>query len=197
MSTVESHFSREAKRYQSASTSGLWDWWRGRERAAIFALLQPRPGETILDAGSGAGYYSEWLQRVGAKPVATDLSKAMVRQVRDRLRIPAFVANLESFRMKPIFPAVLCAGALEFCPHPGRAVRCLATGLAPGGRLVVMLPALSISGRLYREFHRRHGLRIQLFSRARIAKFAAAAGLRITAFSGIGFNHVVRMERAR
>lgn len=195
LAEVERHFSAEAASYTHASGSGLWDFWRKRERRAIMALLKPRPGEMIFDAGCGAGYYTEFLRLLRVNVVAADLSPAMVGEVHRRLGVPALVANLEELGMRGPFDAVLCAGALEFCPHPAKALQSMASLLSPTGRVVVMLPAEGIPGRLYRAFHRRHGFRIQLFSHARLQRMARRSGLEIDRISRIGFNHVVRMKR--
>ena len=194
--SVAAHFSREAREYAEASESGLWRWWRRREQGAIWRRLMPRRGELILDAGSGAGHYSALLWREGAEVVATDLSPAMARQVKRRLRVPVFVSNLEAVALRPVFDAVVCAGALEFCPHPLRAFRCLAPCLKDGrSRLVVMLPAEGLAGRLYAAFHLRHGLSINLFSRRRISQLARASGLVVTHLDRVGFNYVVRLQK--
>lgn len=193
---AEEHFSREAAAYDHASTTGLWAWWRGHERRAIWRLLRPSAGERILDAGCGAGYYSEHLLRSGAEVTATDLSPSMALQARRRLAVPAFAANLEQVALRGTFDAVLCAGALEFCPHPARAISRLAMLIDPGrGRLVLMLPSASVPGALYRQYHRGHGLEIRLFSRSWLQRLADARRLRVTGWGTIGFNHVVRLER--
>lgn len=189
------YFEREAEGYSAASKSGLWDWWRAKERAAIWKLLRPRRGESVLDAGCGAGYYSEHLLREGCRVTATDLSEGMVREAARRLGIPAFVGNLETLQTEERFDAVLCAGALEFVPKPGLAIASMARSVAPGGRLVLMLPHTGISARGYRMFHRRHGMEINLFNRTRLQKAATHADMRVTAWGSIGFNWVVRMER--
>lgn len=188
------HFSRVSGRYARATHSGLWDWWRRRERATIMAALRPRAGERLLDAGCGAGYYAEYLAGVGAEVMATDLSLPMAREVRRRLpAVPTFVADLAAPPLRPCFDGVLCAGALEFCPRPARVIRALGRLLLPGGRLVLMLPTRGIIGSLYRAHHRRNGLRIHLFSRRWILRVARAGGLRVVEWRRVGFNLVVRL----
>lgn len=191
------HFSRVSGRYARATHSGLWDWWRRRERRAVMDRLRPRPGEHLLDAGCGAGYYAEWLWAEGAVVMATDLSLPMVREVRRRLpAVPVFVSDLAAPPMgKGAFDGVVCAGALEFCPRPARAVAALAGLVRPGGRLVLMLPIRSLTGFLYRAYHRRNGLRIHLFSARWVERVAARAGLHVAESRRLGFNIIVRLER--
>lgn len=191
---VVEHFSREAASYRHASDRGVWGWWRERERREIFRLLHPRRGESMLDAGCGAGYYTGHLLSSGVEVVAMDLSLPMLRQAKRQSDVPAFVGDIEKFTLLCRFDAVLCAGALEFCPHPVRAIRCMARLLGRrGSRLVLMLPADGVPGRLYRRFHARNKLAVRLFSRARIERIAATAGLRVSEWGSVGFNHVVRL----
>jgi demethylmenaquinone methyltransferase/2-methoxy-6-polyprenyl-1,4-benzoquinol methylase len=196
---VAEYFREEAGAYQEASTSGLWDWWRRRELAAVFRALKPRAGELVLDAGCGAGYYSVQLRKAGAEVIACDYVPAMARQAARTSGVPVFVADLHRFALAPRFDAVLCAGALEFCSDPETAVAQLATALGPGpqARLVLMLPSESVPGRIYRRFHRRHGFEIQLFSAERLRRMADGAGLRLVALRRVGFNFVAAMEPIR
>ena len=191
---VDDWFSQRAAEYTAASDRGLWQWWRRRECAAIMALLRPRPRELVLDAGSGSGYYSARLLERRARVVALDLALPMAAAARRHLGIGAVAASLDATPFRPAFPAILCAGALEFCPNPEACVASMARALAPGGRLVVMLPAAGLPGRLYRAYHRRHGIEIHLFSRTRVAMMGRRAGLRLRAIRPIGFNWVVRFE---
>jgi ubiquinone/menaquinone biosynthesis C-methylase UbiE len=193
---VKEHFSAEAEKYQKASQSGFWNVVRRYERNAIMRLLRPSPGEFMLDAGSGAGYYSEHLKAMGVEVIASDLSPQMAHQVIRRLQVPTFVADLEHMTLRPRFDAVLCAGALEFCPHPERAIACMARGLAPRGRLVAMLPRTGVAGRIYRTFHRSHQIEVQLFSPRRLSLIASRLNLRVDALAMVGMNYVVRMRKA-
>ena len=185
-SRTQDFFETEAGRYTLRSDSGFWGWWRRRERSAIWRLLRPRPGELILDAGSGTGYYSRALTEAKARPVAVDFSPAMVAGLALALDVPAFAADLHRPFTRPVFDAVLCAGALEFCDAPELALRQMARALRPGPgvRLVAML--------LYARYHRRHELKLQLFPPRRIQAMARQAGLRVDEAGTVGFNYVIR-----
>lgn len=193
---VADHFTDRASEYGSASSSGLWKAWRAMERRAIWRLLRPTAGERILDAGCGAGYYSEHLIASGAEVCATDLSASMTRETARRLHVPAFVSNLEHIPLTGKFDAVLCAGALEFCNDPVAAMIAMAALVAPQGRLVIMLPADGIGGKIYRCYHMRNGLAIKLFSAAWLREIATTIGMKLTETASAGFNHVARFVPA-
>lgn len=191
----EDYFSGRAEDYRHDTAGWLWSGWRQMELRAVLGALRPRPGDRVLDAGCGAGFYAEALAERGADVVATDLTPGMAAQVRKATGLPAYVSNLEDGTVRPVFDGVISCGALEFCRSPALAVKHLAEGLRPEtGRLVLMVPAADWGGGAYRFFHARHGVRIELFSRARLGLMARVAGLRLVEFHRAGFNHVVRME---
>jgi len=67
------------------------------ERPATLSLLPDVEGKQVMDAGCGAGVYSELLVERGAEVIAIDVSPAMVEQARRRLgdKVSVLQANLE------------------------------------------------------------------------------------------------------
>ena len=98
-------------------------------------------GQTVLEAGSGAGRFTQVLLDLGARVLSFDLSDAVRANLGnngghprllivqgDIYRIPAPLAA---------FDKVLCLGVLQHCPDPGGAFAALARHVKPGGELVV------------------------------------------------------------
>jgi ubiquinone/menaquinone biosynthesis C-methylase UbiE len=56
------------------------------ERALIKRYLEPRPGERLLDIGSGTGIHLEWFRELGLQVTGLDASPYMLEQARSRLR---------------------------------------------------------------------------------------------------------------
>jgi SAM-dependent methyltransferase len=56
------------------------------ERPATLSLLPPVEGKRVLDAGCGAGIYSEWLLEHGAEVLSIDASPKMIELTKQRLR---------------------------------------------------------------------------------------------------------------
>ena len=56
------------------------------ERGLIERYLEPRPGERVLDIGSGTGIHLAWLKDLGLQVTGLDASPYMLEQARSRLR---------------------------------------------------------------------------------------------------------------
>ncbi|MGE3395611.1 MAG: trans-aconitate 2-methyltransferase, partial [Sphingomonas sp.] len=62
---------------------------------AALALLNPQPGELILDLGCGDGVLTERIGTAGARAIGIDSSEAMVEAARAR-GVDAFVGDAET-----------------------------------------------------------------------------------------------------
>jgi len=103
--------------------------------APVLALLDPQPGETILDLGCGDGALSVKIVEAGAKVVGVDASDSMIAAARAR-GIDAHVANGEALNFGPEFDAVFSNAALHWMLD-GKAVAAgVHRALKPGGRFV-------------------------------------------------------------
>lgn len=99
------------------------------------------PGETILEAGSGAGRFTEVLLATGAEVYSFDYSAAVDANAANQGRHPGlhlFQADIFDIPVQyQAFDKVFCLGVLQHTPDPERAFRSLATHVRPGGELVV------------------------------------------------------------
>jgi SAM-dependent methyltransferase len=100
-------------------------------------------GQQILEAGSGAGRFTEVLLSTGADVYSFDYSTAVDANaashgLSDQLCL--FQADIFQIPIRPqAFDKVLCIGVLQHTPDPERAFKSLATQVRPGGELVVDL----------------------------------------------------------
>ena len=116
------------------------------------SVLDPRPGERILDAGCGTGRCLEPMISVGAEPVGMDFSEGMLAVARRRHSgVTLVMADLQStFPFEDgEFDAVLCALIGEHLDEPLFALRKMRRVLRPGGRLVfsVYHPEMAAAGK--------------------------------------------------
>ena len=111
----------------------------GRRRS--IALLDIRPGDTVLLVGCGTGADFEFLPR-GAQCVAVDLTPAMLRRaaakVEDR-RIQLAEMDAMDLRLPDdTFDKTILHHILAVVPDPVRALREAERATKPGGNLVVL-----------------------------------------------------------
>lgn len=64
-----------------------WDWYRLHEGWAerLVAAIGVRPGELVVELGSGDGALTAPLARAGARVIAVELHPGRARQLRDRV----------------------------------------------------------------------------------------------------------------
>lgn len=106
---------------------------------AALALLDPKPGELILDVGCGDGVLTEKIVAAGASAIGIDSSAEMVEAARAR-GIDAFVADAESLYLEGQaarfgeFDAVFSNAALHWMLDPDAVASGIFASLKAGGR---------------------------------------------------------------
>jgi 2-polyprenyl-3-methyl-5-hydroxy-6-metoxy-1,4-benzoquinol methylase len=98
-------------------------------------------GQVVLEAGSGAGRFTECLLKTGATVYSFDYSTAVEANARNNgscERLFLFQADMRSIPLqRAAFDKVMCLGVLQHTPAPNECFRCLAEMVRPGGELVV------------------------------------------------------------
>ncbi len=129
----------------SAWDAGLYDRSFGFVSAFgadMVDLLDPRPGEDIVDLGCGIGTLTAQIAARGADVLGIDADAAMVTRARERHPDLAFErADAADFRIPFHADAVFSNAALHWVGEPERAIACIARALKPGGRFVAEMGA--------------------------------------------------------
>lgn len=110
---------------------------------AVLALLDPQPGERILDIGSGTGGLTQKIAASGACAVGLDSSPEMIEAARAAFPEIKFCLghaadfSLETLEETEPFDAIFSNAALHRVTRMEDAVICMARVLRCGGRFVV------------------------------------------------------------
>jgi trans-aconitate methyltransferase len=103
--------------------------------AAVVELLDPRPGERILDLGCGDGVLTAKLLAMGCSVVGVDGSAAQIEAAR-KLGLDALVMDGEKLSFDAEFDAVFSNAALHWMRKPEAVISGVWHALRPGGRFV-------------------------------------------------------------
>lgn len=101
-------------------------------------------GKTILEAGCGAGRFTEILLQEGASVFAADISSAVEANF-DNCKFLINGANyfvcqadIINLPLKPgQFDVVFCAGVIQHTPDPEKTMEVLCSHIKPGGKLII------------------------------------------------------------
>lgn len=114
---------------------------KDRLRSALGPLWEHLSGSLVLEAGCGAGRFTEILLARGARVLSVDLTSAVEANagnfpIDPRHRIAQ--ADLTDLPFPPArFDIVLCLGVLQHLPSPEEGLAALSGQVRPGGALVV------------------------------------------------------------
>jgi SAM-dependent methyltransferase len=109
--------------------------------APALALLDPQPGELVLDLGCGDGVLTSQIMAAGARVIGLDASAEMVEAARER-GIDAFVADAQALDLARqalrfgAFDAAFSNAALHWMLDPQGVANGVFSVLRPGGRFV-------------------------------------------------------------
>jgi SAM-dependent methyltransferase len=140
--TGRREFQEQTARRNWAAAEPAWGTWSLPE--ADVRALPDVAGLDVLEAGCGVAYWSAWLARLGARPVALDVTPSQLEiarqlQLEHALEFPLVQANAEELPFEDAsFDLVFSEyGASIWC-DPHRWIAEAARVLRPGGRLVYL-----------------------------------------------------------
>ena len=153
-----------------------------RYNAFTWDLIRPYVGQRVLEVGSGTGVITRYLAN-RERVVATDIDPdylALLRRTfagNSNIEVRHFdLSRLDCDGLAPGgFDTVVCSNVLEHIEDDATALCALRALLAPGGRIVLIVPALRP---LYGSIDRAIG-HYRRYVRDEIAQKLAAAGLSV------------------
>jgi trans-aconitate methyltransferase len=101
----------------------------------VLELLNPQPGDRILDLGCGDGALTIKLKAVGGEVVGVDASENLI-QAAQALGLDAHVMDGHQLEFDRPFDAVFSNAALHWMQQPEQVIAGVWRSLKPGGRFV-------------------------------------------------------------
>lgn len=103
----------------------------------VLELLNPQPGERILDVGCGTGDLAHQIAQSGAEVIGIDKSVSMLEAARRKYPQLTFrVEDAEDFKQDEDVDAVFSNAALHWMTRPEQVLTCVREALRPGGRFI-------------------------------------------------------------
>ena len=138
-----SAFGSQWKTYQRTQLDSFTGTTISRDRLerALGAPLTTLKGQHVLEVGSGAGRFTEWLLRAGAVLTSIDASSAVEANRANCASLGPYAllrADVNASPLRPqSFDVVICLGVIQHTPSPEQTIANLARHLRPGGLLVI------------------------------------------------------------
>ncbi len=159
----------------------LWErhwWWRARRRLVLAHLERLRaeaPFGRILDVGCGSGPFFAALSALGSvEGVEPDAELVRRSDWRDRIRVGPFDRSLA---LAGGYGLILLLDVLEHMADPVPALCYARDLLAPGGRVVITVPAFRFLWTHHDEINRHQ----RRYTRRQLRAQVGAAGLTVRA----------------
>jgi len=116
-----------------------------RMSQATIQMVDPKPGERILDIGCGRAMDILAMSKYGSVIIGVEPSSVMLEHARQSLKLDGHKTGVlqaiaESIPVVPgSIDKIVCKGALDHFADPERAVRQMAAAIKPGGTAVIAI----------------------------------------------------------
>lgn len=117
-----------------------WHYLRNQIERCVKTYLPTAHGHAI-DIGCGSGYFAAELKNIGFEVLGIDFNPAMIQLARDKYKIPARVARVETLLTSPErYEVALLIHVLEHVEDPLNLLKSIREILTPQGILLIELP---------------------------------------------------------
>lgn len=197
MKTLE-YFNRAARNYQDKSLGWPWSVIRSFEIKAVNQLLPTTlQNIEILELGCGTGFYTRHLLEKNAKHIyALDFSHEMLNSL-PKKNVTGVQVDCADFNLAKQFKWIVSMGLLEFVEQPLAVLRNAFIHAEDRAELLLLIPRSCLLGRLYKLFHRTHGLHIQLYTKEKITTLLFQSGWELECIKRVlPFSYVIKARKS-
>lgn len=109
-------------------------WQHGED---LLRLLNPKPGEFILDLGCGTGQLTKKIAIAGADVLGIDAASSMIEKAQANYPHLRFeVGDARNFQIDQPVNAVFSNATLHWVKEADAVIKCISQNLKPGGRFI-------------------------------------------------------------
>ncbi|MDD4309568.1 MAG: class I SAM-dependent methyltransferase [Candidatus Cloacimonetes bacterium] len=155
-----------------------------RRNQFTFKLAKVRAGQSVLDIGSGRGWFSLHAANLGADVTALDLSASNLQRIKQEdSRINTLLADAaEPLAIDKKFDLLVALEVLEHIVNPGLAIANWKSMLKPTGRLLITVPykeLIRYSLCIHCNGKTPHNAHLHSFDKDALGNLLIANGLRV------------------
>ena len=190
---IKSYFDQKSRSYQSKSSSFPWSMIRKYEKKIILYFLGNIKNLSIVDVGSGSGFYAKMIYKQNPKELyAIDNSAKMLSFI-DEKKIVKIKQNIETLKLNKKFDKLVCAGLLEFTSNPTKTLQKIKKIAKKKAILVLLYPKNNFIGKLYQKFHKKNKIKINLFSEKEILKITKRTKWKLVKKEDFLFSSILKL----
>lgn len=130
----------------------FWRLIKYKEKKAFLLLSISLLDKSVLDLGSGTGFYANICKDSGANVLAVDKSAQMINILKEK-KLKTKHTSIEDLNLSEDFDFILAMGSFEFIPDLKIGFNKIFQHLKKDGYFILMYPRSGFTGWLYSLIH--------------------------------------------
>ena len=192
---IRTYFDIKSSLYQKKSDSFPWSIIRKFEKKIILSLLGNTKNLSIVDVGSGSGFYTSIIYKNNPKELyAIDNSSKMLLHIKEK-QVVKILQNIETLKLHKKFDKLICAGLLEFTSKPTIVMKNINKIAKKDAILILLYPKNNFLGKIYQKFHVSNKIKINLFTKTDILKIIKNSKWKLLKEKNFLFSSALKLKK--
>ena len=191
---IKYYFDFKSSSYEKKSHSFPWNIIRKQEKKIILSFIGRIKNLSVVDIGCGSGFYTKIIFKNEPRELyAIDNSTKMLSYIKEK-KIIKINQNIENLKLNKKFDKLICAGLLEFTSYPTKALINIRKIAKKNSVLVLLCPKSNFLGKIYKKFHQRNQIKINLFSQKEIIKMTQKSKWKLLKQESFLFSTILKLK---